>query len=64
MYRLDEESQKGNTWSLRRLARLQALLNRGTLSDKNCANPLLIRASVEIQCPIELGCWRIEFSLP
>ena len=35
MYRLDKEAQKGNTWSFKRLARIQVLLSGGTLSDKN-----------------------------
>ena len=34
------------------------------LWDRKSAKPLLIRASAEMQCPIELGCGRIEYSVP
>ena len=39
-------------------------LRPGILWVRKSAKPLLIRASADMQCLIDLGCWRIERAVP
>ena len=47
---------KRNTCPIESFAFLQVERRPGILWERKSANPLLILASAEMQCPIELGC--------
>ena len=49
---------------MKSLALRHVYLRPGILWGRKLAKPLIIRASAEMQCLIELGCWRIESSVP
>ena len=64
LVRFPVESQKGKTCPMKSLAFRHVDLRPGIQWERKSANPLPIRASADMQCPIELDCWRIESSVP